>query len=49
MQNLLGKHDGRRTPAVSRMMWEGNMKIVYRAGGIVGWSLGVVRLPRATQ
>ena len=48
MQNLVGKHDGRRTPAISRMMWEGNIKIVYWAGGVAGWWLGVVRLPRVT-
>jgi hypothetical protein len=47
MQNLMGKH-GRRTPALSRMMWEGNIKVVYRAGGVAGWGLGVVRLPPAT-
>jgi hypothetical protein len=32
MQNLVGKHGGRRTPAIFRMMWEGSINIVYRVG-----------------
>ena len=37
MQNLVVKRDGRRTREISGMVWEGNIKIVDRSGGVAGW------------